>query len=184
MIQYWVFCPDCVRCLFLLKRSILMTCVCIRYVEITLIVSIDTCKEVTQLVSTSNKRSSSGEVKIDLKKVGLYRGEMGLTLWKIKDELWSLIFTPCMEVVWSMISVMYGCEVTVAIKLDVWRHILTPIGVFGDEGMALLNSCQRCERAGLLFNLKLEFWQTTQLNSVGFWPYRLLLSIWVYVGLN
>ena len=52
-----------------------MTCVCIRYVEITLIISIKTCKEVTQLVSTSNKRSSSGEMKIDQKRVGLYRGD-------------------------------------------------------------------------------------------------------------
>ena len=47
----------------------------IRYIEITLIVSIKTCKEVTQLVSTPNKRSSSGEMKIDLKGVGLYRGD-------------------------------------------------------------------------------------------------------------
>ena len=52
-----------------------MTCVCIRYIEITLIISIETCKEVTQLVSTSNKRSSSGEMKIGLKRVGLYRGD-------------------------------------------------------------------------------------------------------------
>ena len=58
----------------------------IRYVEITLIVSIETCKEVTQLVSASNKRSSSGEMKIDLKRVGIYR-EMDLTLVMIKDEL-------------------------------------------------------------------------------------------------
>ena len=56
---------------WLLKRFIL-TCVSIRYVEITLIVSIKTCKEVTQLVSTSDKRSSSGEMKIDLKRVGIY----------------------------------------------------------------------------------------------------------------
>ena len=59
---------------------------CIRYVEITLIVSIKTCKEVTQLVSASNKKSSSGEMKIDLKRVGIYR-EMDLTLVLIKDEL-------------------------------------------------------------------------------------------------
>ena len=49
-------------------------------------VLIETCKEVTQLVSTSNKRSSSGEMKIDLKRVGIYR-EMDLTLVMIKDEL-------------------------------------------------------------------------------------------------
>ena len=43
------------------------------YVEITLIVSRETCKEVlTQLVPTSNERSSSGEMKFDLKRVGIY----------------------------------------------------------------------------------------------------------------
>ena len=46
-----------------------------RYIKITLIISIETYKEVTQLVSTSNKRSLSGEMKIDLKRIGLYRGE-------------------------------------------------------------------------------------------------------------
>ena len=51
--------------------------------KITLIISIETYKEV---VSTSDKRSSSGEMKIDLKRVDIY-GEMDLTLVKIKDEL-------------------------------------------------------------------------------------------------
>ena len=47
----------------------------VRYVSFSLIVSIETCKEVlTQLVSTSNKRSSSGEMKKDQKRVGIYRG--------------------------------------------------------------------------------------------------------------
>ena len=46
-----------------------------RYVRIAMIISIETYKEVTQLVSTSNKRSSSVEMKIDLKGVGLYSGE-------------------------------------------------------------------------------------------------------------
>ena len=46
-----------------------------RYVELALIISIETSKKLTQLVSTSNKRSSSGEMKIDLKRVGLYSGE-------------------------------------------------------------------------------------------------------------
>ena len=41
-----------------------------KIVESALIVSSETCKEVlTQLVSTSNKRPSSGEMKIDLKRV-------------------------------------------------------------------------------------------------------------------
>ena len=71
---------------FLWKRLILMTWMCISYVEITLIVNIESYKEVTQLVSTSDKRPSSGEMKIDLKRVGIYR-EMNLTLDVIKDEL-------------------------------------------------------------------------------------------------
>ena len=37
----------------------------LRYVELALIISIETSKKLTQLVSTSNKRSSSGEMKID-----------------------------------------------------------------------------------------------------------------------
>ena len=58
----------------------------VKWLKMTLIISIKTCKEVTQLVSTSYKRSSSEEMKIDLKRVGIYR-EMDLTLVKIKDEL-------------------------------------------------------------------------------------------------
>ena len=58
-----------------------------RYVENALIVSSETCKEVlTQLVSTSNKRPSSGEMKIDLKRVGIYT-EIDLTLLRSPDEL-------------------------------------------------------------------------------------------------
>ena len=121
--------------------------------KITLIVSNETCKEVTQLVSTSDKRSSSGEMKIDLKRVGIYR-EMDLTLVKIKDELWSLIFTPRLEVDWSVISVMGKCEVTFAIKSDVWWHIFTLYcGVFGDEGMTLLNSCQVLKSWPIVFDI-------------------------------
>ena len=41
-------------------------------------------KKFSQLVSTSNKRSSSGEMKIDLKRVGIY-GAKDMTLGKIKD---------------------------------------------------------------------------------------------------
>ena len=67
---------------------------------------------------------------------------MGLTLGKIKDELWSLIFTPPIEVDWSVISVMVGMRWLLRLSLEVWWHILTPYGVFRDEGMTLLNSCQ------------------------------------------
>ena len=53
---------------------------CVRYVENALIISSETYKEVlTQLVSTSNKRPSSGEMKNDLKRVGIYT-ENDLTL--------------------------------------------------------------------------------------------------------
>ena len=54
--------------------------------KITLIISIKLAKKFTQLVSNSDMRSSSGEMKIDLKRVGIYR-EVDLTLVKIKDEL-------------------------------------------------------------------------------------------------
>ena len=37
-------------------------------------------KKFSQLVSTSNKRSSSGDMKIDRKRVGIYREE-GLDTW-------------------------------------------------------------------------------------------------------
>ena len=103
--------------------------------------------------STSDKRSSSGEMKIDLKRVGIYR-EMDLTLVKIKDELWSLIFTPCLEVDWSVISVMGKCEVTFAIKSDVWWHVFTYCGVFADEGMTLPDSCQVIKSQPIVFFMK------------------------------
>ena len=41
-------------------------------------------KKFSQLVSTSNKRPSSGEMKLDLKRVDIYRDE-DLTHVKIKD---------------------------------------------------------------------------------------------------
>ena len=117
--SHWQLCDLFINMVMqLLRRLILMTCVCIRCVEITLIISIKTYKEVTQLVSTANKRSSSGEMKMTWRGL-VYIGEMDLTLWKIKDELWSLIFIHHMEVVWSIISVTFGCEVTVVIKSDV-----------------------------------------------------------------
>ena len=98
-------------------------------------------KKFTQLVSTSNKRSSSGEMKIDLKRVGIYRGD-GLDTWK--DQRWTVKFnihTSCGG--WLISDQCHGrCEVTFAIKSEVWWHILTPYhGMFGDEGMPLLNTC-------------------------------------------
>ena len=56
--------------------------------KITLIISIETYKEATQLVSTSDKRPSSGEMKIDLKRVDI-DGEMDLTLVQICNEMLS-----------------------------------------------------------------------------------------------
>ena len=64
-------------------------------------------KKLTQLVSTSNKRPSSGEMKIDLKRVDIYT-EHELTPWWSLDELWSLMFTPPLEVDWSVISATVG----------------------------------------------------------------------------
>ena len=41
-----------------------------------------------------------------------------------------------------MISVTFGCGETCAIKPDTPECVFTPIGVGGDKGMTLLNSCQ------------------------------------------
>ena len=86
-------------------------------------------RSLTQLVSTSNKRSSSGEMKKDLKRVGIY-GVLDLTLVLIKDELWRLIFTPLVVVDWSVISVMCGVWKAVAIKPDTCECVATPIHTF------------------------------------------------------
>ena len=82
-----------------------------------------------------------------------------------------------MEVVWSMISLMCGCEVTVTIKSDVWRHILTPIGVFGDEGMTLLNSCQGVKE--LAYYLIWIWWT----NSTQFCRFLVLQALVVHLGI-
>ena len=87
-------------------------------------------RSLTQLVSTSNKRSSSGEMKKDLKRVGIYRG-MDLTLVLIKDELWRLIFTLLLVVGWSVISVMCGVWKAVAIKPDTYECVTTLIHIWG-----------------------------------------------------
>ena len=83
-------------------------------------------KKLTQLVSTSNKRSSSGEMKKDQKRVGIY-GEEDLIPILIKDELWRLIFTPLWVVDWSLISVMCVVWEAVAIKaghVNMLSHLL------------------------------------------------------------
>ena len=64
-----------------------------RYIELALIISIETSKNLTQLLSTSNKSSSSGEMKITWRGL-VYIGERDLTPLVINDELWRLIFTP------------------------------------------------------------------------------------------
>ena len=76
----------------------------------------------SQLVSTSNKRPSSGEMKKDQKRVDIYR-EMDLTPILIKDDLWRLIFKPFWEVDWSVISVIWGVERLVQLSL-------TPVNMF------------------------------------------------------
>ena len=85
---------------------------CIRYVEITLTVSIKTCKEVTQLVSTSNKRSLSGEMKIDLKRVSLYRGD-GLD--NLQDQRWTVKF--------NIHTLHEGCLINDQCHLWVWGKL-------------------------------------------------------------
>ena len=94
---------------------------------IFLSISIETSKEVwTQLVSTSNKRSSSGEMKKDQKRVVIYR-EMDLTLvfdqrWTVKANLHTFVGGD-----WSVISVMCGVWKAVAIKPDTCECVTIPI---------------------------------------------------------
>ena len=78
----------------------------VRYIRSTLIVSIETCKEVA---STSFNLIQEAFIRRDEELT--WRGlvfvvERDLTPLVIKDELWRLIFTPLLEVDWSMISVM------------------------------------------------------------------------------
>ena len=65
----------------------------LRYDRFALTVSIETYKKFSQLVSTSNKRPSSGEMKKDQKRVEKCR-VWDLTPILIKDDLWRLIFIP------------------------------------------------------------------------------------------
>ena len=75
--------------------------------------------------STSNKRSSSGEMKIDLKRVGIYT-EHNFDTCRSQDELWILIFTPPLEVNWSVISVSVGVRWLLQLSLkcdDTFSHL-------------------------------------------------------------
>ena len=96
-----------------------------RYDRFALTVSIETYKKFSQLVSTSDKRPSSGEMKKDQKRVDIYR-EIDLTPILIKDDLWRLIFTPLWKVDWFMISVIFWYGETFAIKSDMCEHVFTP----------------------------------------------------------
>ena len=93
-------------------------------------------RSLTQLVSTSNKRSSSGEMKKDQKRVIFIGGKnfdtcLDQRVWTVKS-----IFTPFQVVQWSLISVT-RCGELLQLSSDtcecVWH--------MGDEGMTLLNSC-------------------------------------------
>ena len=64
-----------------MKRFILMACICIKYADH----QHWNLPRSYKLVSTSNRRPSSGEMKIDLKRVGIYK-KMDLTLILNKDE--------------------------------------------------------------------------------------------------
>ena len=123
------------------------------YLKIALTISIETYNKFSQLVSTSNKRPSTGEMKNDQKRVGLY-GELDLTPILIKDDLWRLKFTPHCEADWSMISVTFRCEETHAIKSDTCECVFTLCREFEDEEMTLLNSYQSAKELGLSLNLE------------------------------
>ena len=80
-------------------------------VSLTLIVSIENLqRSLTQLVSTSNKRSSLGEMKKRPEEGDIYRGK---NLTPILDQrVWTVkvIFTPFQSVQWSLISVTWSGE--------------------------------------------------------------------------
>ena len=93
-------------------------------------------RSLAQLVSTSNKRSSSGEMKKRPEEGDIYRGKnfdtcLDQRVWTVKS-----IFTPFQAVQWSLISVT-RCGELLQLSSDtcecVWH--------MGDEGMTLLNSC-------------------------------------------
>ena len=106
-------------------------------------------KKLTQLVSTSNKRSSSGEMKKDQKRVGIYR-EKDLTPIVIKAvELWKIIFTPFQVVQWSLISVIWCGELLqlsshtcgCVCHMGRWRNDITQF-MSGDKELGLyINFC-------------------------------------------
>ena len=66
-----------------MKRFHFDDLVVLETLKITLIISSKTYKEVNSTSSISNKRSSSGEMKVDLKRLGIYR-DMDLTLGKVQ----------------------------------------------------------------------------------------------------
>ena len=112
----------------------------LRYVELALIISIETSKNLTQLLSTSNKSSSSGEMKITWRGL-VYIGERDLTPLVINDELWRLIFTPLQRLIdqWSVSLV--GVRRLVQLSLtcaSMFSHLFRSVGM---KGMTLLNSC-------------------------------------------
>ena len=147
-------------------------------IRFALTISIETYKKFSQLDWTSNKRSSSGEMKKDQKRVDIYR-EMDLTPILIKDDLWRLIFMPLGEVDWSMISVTFRCVETSTIKSDMCECVLTPYrGVVAKEGMTLLNSYWGDKELWPHFEFDKRQCQS---NWIDFWPYRPWWNVWVYI---
>ena len=98
--------------------------------KITLIISGETCKEVN---STSFNLKQEVFIRRDEdwpEESWYFIGKMDLTLVEIKDELWRLIFTPCLEVDWSMISVSVGVRWLVQLSLkceDTFSHLIVGV---------------------------------------------------------
>ena len=104
----------------------------IRYIGFSLIVSIGNLqRSLTQLVSTSNKRSSSGEMKKDPKRVGIYRGS-GLDTcfgqrWTVEANLHT--FYRRLINLWSVSCVECGKLLQLSLThVNILPHLFTPFG--------------------------------------------------------
>ena len=108
-------------------------------------------------------------MKIDQKRVGIYR-EKDLTCLEIKDELWSLIFTP--PIWWWLISDQWSWQMRGDLFNEVWHVWVCVSHLLGMVGMKEWHYSIHVwsdKEHGLI----IEF------NFANFLPYRLWLTAWV-----
>ena len=137
----------------------------VRYADFSLIISIETCKEVN---STSFNLKQEVFIRTDEEKTrrGLvYIEERTWHLLQIKEvELWKLIFTPFQAVQWSLISVIW-CGELLQLSSNMCGHVChTP------RGERWRNDITQFMSGDKELGLCRILWQTTQLriNWTGF----------------